>query len=89
MRSPRSTWANPSASWTAGAAPAEVKNSRTWRAEYAKTLNEFLAAGHVDRGFVVHRGTERYKTGGVEGLPVEDFLALLYTESFHGDGPRR
>lgn len=63
----------------------EVKNSRTWRGEYAKTLNEFLDAGRVDRGFVVYRGKERYRSGRVEGLPIEDFLALLYTDSFYPD----
>ena len=63
----------------------EVKSSRTWRASYAKTINEFLDAGRLTRGFVVYRGSERYKTGNVLGLPVEDFLALLYTDGFHGD----
>lgn len=61
----------------------EVKNSRTWRASYANTLNEFLAAGRVTRGFVVYRGSERYKSGRVEGLPVEEFLSVLYTDAFH------
>ncbi len=63
----------------------EVKNSRAWRASYAKTLNEFLAEGRVSRGFVVYRGNERYKSGDVDGLPVEDFLSLIYTDSFYGD----
>lgn len=67
----------------------EVKSSRTWRGEYAKTINEFLDAGRVTRGFVVYRGKERYRSGGVEGLPVEEFLQLLYTDSFYGDRPRR
>lgn len=65
----------------------EVKNSRTWRSEYAKTLNEFIDAGRIDRGFVVYRGKERYRSGRAEGLPVEDFLSLLYTESFAGRSP--
>ena len=63
----------------------EVKNSRTWRAEYAKTINEFLDAGTITRGFVVYRGKERYRSGEVDGLPVEDFLSLIYTDSFFGD----
>jgi predicted AAA+ superfamily ATPase len=63
----------------------EVKSSRTWRAEYAKTINEFLEAGRVTKGFVVYRGNERYRSGQVDGLPVEDFLSLIYTDSFHGD----
>ncbi len=62
----------------------EVKNSRTWRAEYAKVLNEFLGQGQLTRGFVVYRGTERYRSGQVDGLPVEDFLSLVYTDSFYG-----
>jgi predicted AAA+ superfamily ATPase len=62
----------------------EVKNSRTWRPAYAKTINEFLAAGKLTRGFVVYRGKDRHKSGGVDGLPVEDFLSLLYTDAFHG-----
>ena len=62
----------------------EVKNSRSWRPQYAKTLNEFLDAGTLTRGFVVYRGKERFRSGKVDGLPVEEFLALLYTEGFHG-----
>jgi predicted AAA+ superfamily ATPase len=62
----------------------EVKSSRTWRSDYAKTLNEFLEAGRITRGFVVYRGKERYKSGKVDGLPVEDFLSLLYTGSVFG-----
>ena len=60
----------------------EVKNSRTWRTSYTKTINEFIDHKHVTRGFVVYRGKERYRSGKVDGLPVEDFLSLLYTESF-------
>ncbi len=63
----------------------EVKNSRQWRTEYAKTINEFLDAGLFTRGFVVYRGKNRFKSGQVEGLPVEDFLSLIYTDSFLGD----
>ena len=65
----------------------EVKSSRRWRPEYAKTINELLEAGKVTRGFVVYRGRERYRSGGVDGLPVEDFLSLIYTDSFYGDRP--
>ncbi len=73
--------------WVKGAkrVAVEVKNSRSWRAEYAKTINEFLGAGRLTRGFVVYRGRERYRSGGVDGLPVEDFLSILYTDVFHGD----
>lgn len=60
----------------------EVKNSRTWRSEYARTINEFLDAGLVDRGYVVYRGKERYVSGGVLGLPVADFLTLIHSEEF-------
>ncbi len=67
----------------------EVKSSRRWRSEYAKTVNELLDAGKLTRGFVVYRGRERYRSGGVDGLPVEDFLALIYTDAFYGDGSRR
>lgn len=62
----------------------EVKASTTWRPEYARTINELLDAGRLTRGFVVYRGHDRYRSGRVDGLPVDDFLALLYTEAFHG-----
>lgn len=61
----------------------EVKNSRTWRSEYAKTINEFLDRGLAERGFVVYRGKQRYRSGQVDGLPVEDFLALIYEDEFY------
>ncbi len=66
----------------------EVKSSRRWRSAYAKTINEFLDAGRITRGFVVYRGKERYRSGGVDGLPVADFLSLIYTDSFFGDRPQ-
>ena len=59
----------------------EVKSSRTWRAEYAKTLNEFLDAGRLTSGFVVYRGRARYRSGRVDGVPVEEFTSLLYTDA--------
>jgi uncharacterized protein len=62
----------------------EVKNSGRWRPEYAKTINELLDDRKLTRGFVVYRGKERYRSGRVDGLPVDDFLALLYTDSFYG-----
>jgi predicted AAA+ superfamily ATPase len=73
--------------WVKGArrVAVEVKNSRTWRTEYARTINEFLEAGRLTRGFVVYRGRERYRSGAVDGLPVEDFLSLIYTDSFHAE----
>jgi predicted AAA+ superfamily ATPase len=63
----------------------EVKNSRQWRAEYAKTINEFLDAGTITRGFVVYRGKERYRSGKVDVLPVEDFLSMIYKDPSLGD----
>lgn len=60
----------------------EVKNSRRWRTEYAKTLNEFIDEERVTRGFVVYRGRERFRSGNVDGLPVEEFLSLLYAGLF-------
>jgi predicted AAA+ superfamily ATPase len=63
----------------------EVKNSRQWRSEYAKNINEFLDAGTITRGFVVYRGKERYRSGRVDGLSVEEFLSLIYTDSLFGD----
>lgn len=63
----------------------EVKDSGAWSAPYAKTLNEFLAEGRVTRGFVVYRGGERYRSGHVDGHPIEDFLSLICTDSFYGD----
>ena len=55
----------------------EVKNSRKWRAGYAKTINEFLDDGRATRGFVVYRGKERYRSGKVDGLPVEDCALVI------------
>ena len=63
----------------------EVKSFRKWRSEYAKTINEFLDGGIVNRGFVVYRGEDRYRSGGVDGLPVKDFLSLIYSDEFRGD----
>ncbi len=60
----------------------EVKNSRTWRSQYANTLNEFLQQKRLTRGIVVYRGRDQFRSGKVDGIPVEDFLPLLYTESF-------
>jgi predicted AAA+ superfamily ATPase len=65
----------------------EVKASRTWRPEYAKTVNELIRAGKVTRGFVVYRGEERFRSGHVDGLPVEEFLRLLPTPDFPGSAP--
>ena len=62
----------------------EGKNARRWRPEYAKTINELIDAGLVSRGFVVYRGKERYRSKNVDGLPVEEFLSLLYSDEFHG-----
>ena len=67
----------------------EVKSSRRWRPEYAKTINEFLDQGRLTRGYVVYGGKERYWSGQVDGLPVEDFLAEIYTDSFYADRPGR
>lgn len=68
----------------------EVKNSRKWRPEYARTINEFIDGKKATLGFVVYRGRERYRSGQVDGVPVEEFLSLLYTDAFHGGRrPRR
>jgi predicted AAA+ superfamily ATPase len=61
----------------------EVKSSRRWRPEYAKTINELMEAGLITRGFVVYRGKDRYRSGNVDGLSVEDFLEVIYTDEFH------
>lgn len=73
--------------WTKGSRSVaiEVKSSRRWRPEYAKTINEFLDAGFVTRGFVVYRGSQRYRSGRVDGVPVEEFLPMLYSDEFPGD----
>ncbi len=59
-----------------------MKSTRTWRPEYAKTINEFLEAGALTRGFVVYRGRERYRSGRVLGVPVEEFVAMLGEKVF-------
>ncbi len=73
--------------WTKGSRSVaiEVKNSRRWRSEYAKTINEFLDAGIVTRGFVVFRGSQRYRSGGVDGVPFEEFLSMVSTGEFAAD----
>jgi predicted AAA+ superfamily ATPase len=73
--------------WTKGSRSVaiEVKSSRRWRPEYAKTINEFLDAGIVTRGFVVYRGSQRYRSGRVDGVPAEEFLPMLYSDEFPGD----
>ena len=73
--------------WTKGSRSVaiEVKNSRRWRSEYAKTINEFLDAGIVTRGFVVYRGSQRYRSGGVDGVPFEEFLSMVSTGEFAAD----
>lgn len=73
--------------WTKGSRSVaiEVKNSRQWRSEYAKTINEFLDAGIVTRGFVVYRGSQRYRSGGVDGVPFEEFLSMVSTGEFAAD----
>jgi len=60
----------------------EVKSSRRWRPEWAKNIDELIDSGLVARGFVVYRGEERYRSGRVDGLPVEDFLSLIHTDDF-------
>lgn len=73
--------------WTKGSRSVaiEVKNSRQWRSEYAKTINEFLDAGIATRGFVVYRGSQRYRSGGVDGVPFEEFLSMVSTGEFAAD----
>lgn len=73
--------------WTKGSRSVaiEVKSSRRWRPEYAKTINEFLGAGIVTRGLVVYRGNQRYRSGGVDAVPVEEFLSMLYSDEFPGN----
>lgn len=63
----------------------EIKNSRTWRPEYAKTLNELLASKYLTRGFVVYRGRDRLRSGNVSGLPVEEFVRALQTGEVFSD----
>lgn len=62
----------------------EVKSSRTWRSSYATVVRELLDAGVVTRGVVVYRGSERFKSGAVDGLPVEDFLEMISTGELSG-----
>jgi hypothetical protein len=50
--------------------------------EYANTIGEFIDEGRVTRGYVVYRGSERYRSGNVDGLSGEEFLSFLYTDLF-------
>ncbi|MBN2491085.1 MAG: ATP-binding protein [Planctomycetes bacterium] len=60
----------------------EVKASRTWRPEYARTLNEFIDAEVIAGGHVVYRGEKPYRSGNVRVWPVREFLAWLYEGFF-------
>ena len=79
-----SYWGTPSRSevdfvWTRGrrAVGIEVKAVDRWRSGEARALEELLAAGTLTRAYGVYEGTTRIRAGGVEVLPVGEFLERL------------
>jgi predicted AAA+ superfamily ATPase len=79
-----SYWATPSRSevdfvWTRGrrAVGIEVKAVNRWRSGEARALEELLAAGTLTRAYGVYEGATRLRAGGVEVLPVSEFLDRL------------
>jgi predicted AAA+ superfamily ATPase len=55
----------------------EVKASTTWRPEFGASLEEMRAEGSVRRAFGVYLGRTALKRGGVEVLPVAEFVRRL------------
>lgn len=55
----------------------EFKASAHWRRDFGKALRHLVNLNHLQRGYVVYRGTDVLKEGQVEALPVEVFLKRL------------
>ena len=56
----------------------EVKNSSTWRSDFGKALRSLVKEKKLTRGVVIYRGKHPTLDDGIEGLPLEDFLARLW-----------
>lgn len=66
--------------WTRGrtAVGIEVKAATEWRADHGAPLRAMLAQGLVGRAYGVHLGSAAQRAGGIEVLPVRDFLRELH-----------
>lgn len=56
----------------------EIKTSAIWRSDFGKSLRPLLKEGKLSRAVVVYRGKSPACEDGVEGFPLEHFLALLW-----------
>lgn len=56
----------------------EIKTSAVWRSDFSKSLRPLLKEGKLSRAIVIYRGKAPSLDDGVEGFPLEQFLALLW-----------
>ena len=65
--------------WTRGARAVgiETKASNRWRHEDSGPLEELLRTKVISRAAAVYLGDRRLKDGGVDVLPIEEFLLEL------------
>jgi predicted AAA+ superfamily ATPase len=56
----------------------EIKTSSMWRSHFGKSLRPLLKEQKLSRAIVIYRGKSVTLEDGVEGMPVEDFLSLLW-----------
>jgi predicted AAA+ superfamily ATPase len=56
----------------------ELKTSSTWRSDFGKSLRPLLKERKLTRGLVIYRGNHLASEQGVEGMPLESFLARLW-----------
>jgi predicted AAA+ superfamily ATPase len=56
----------------------EIKTSSMWRSDFGKSLRPLLKEQKLSRAIVIYRGKSVTLEEGVEGMPVEDFLSLLW-----------
>jgi predicted AAA+ superfamily ATPase len=56
----------------------EIKTSSMWRSDFGKSLRPLLKEQKLSRAIVIYRGKSVTLEDGVEGMPVEDFLSLLW-----------
>ena len=56
----------------------EIRTSAVWRSDFGRSLRPLLKEGKLSRAIVIYRGKAPAHADGVDGLPLEDFLALLW-----------
>ena len=56
----------------------EIKTSAVWRSDFGKSLRPLLKERKLSRAIVIYRGKAPTLEDGVEGFPLEQFLALLW-----------